>query len=289
VEALGAAGELRLSRSPERHAWLPPGYSPQAPLYLRGAFQSHLPQAGHDTPYDAPYDRVACLYDTAFADIRVRADEWAWLDARTRSSQPLRVLDVGCGNGALLCQLAPRLQHGLGVDVSGPMLERARRNAHAHGYAQRLRFERVTGPALPAGDQSVELVLSLLSFRYLDWEPLRREVQRVLSPGGRWLIVDMVQSRCALTQLPALASSKWRTLSASRGHPAYRAALQRLVSDADWQRMLAQHPMRSEQEVSRYLLSRFPRGELTVLNVGLASKVLAFDSGPLSGPGLERG
>lgn len=304
VEALGAAGELRSSRSPARYAWLPPGYSPQAPLYLQGAFQSHPPQpapsrasetraeAGHDarydTPYDTPYDRVASLYDTAFADIRVRADEWRWLDARTLSSQPLRVIDVGCGNGALLCQLAPRLQHSLGVDVSAPMVELARHNAQARGYTQ-LRFETVTAPALPASDQSVDLVLSLLSFRYLDWEPLRREVQRVLSPGGRWLIVDMVQSRCALTQLPALARSKWRTLAAARRHPAYRSALRRLVSDEGWQRMLAQHPMRSEQEVSRYLLSRFPRGELTVLNVGLASKVLAFDSGPLSGPGLERG
>ncbi|MEY2936593.1 MAG: hypothetical protein RL033_7342 [Pseudomonadota bacterium] len=294
VEAQGAAGELRLSRLPERHAWLPPGYSPQAPLYLLGAFQSYLPEptgsrastAAQASPA-AGYDSVASLYDAAFADIRVRADEWGWLDGRLRSSQPLRVLDVGCGNGALLCQLAPRLQQGLGVDVSVPMVELARRNAQARGYAQRLRFSVVTGPQLPLADQSVDRVLSLLSFRYLDWEPVRREVQRVLSPGGRWLIVDMVHSRCALAQLPALASSKLRTLAAARRHPHYREALRRLVGEVGWQRMLAQHPMRSEQEVSRYLTSRFPRGSLEVLNVGRQSKVLAFDSGPLSG--VERG
>ncbi|MEY4545990.1 MAG: hypothetical protein RL685_2185 [Pseudomonadota bacterium] len=305
VEALGAAGELGLSSSPERRGWLSPGSSPQAPLYLQGALQSYLPEpagfqasdvaaeggpgAGRGAGYDAGYDSVASLYDAAFADIRVRADEWGWLDARLRSSQPLRVVDVGCGNGALLCQLAPRLSQGLGVDVSAPMVELAGRNAKVRGYAQRLCFSVVTGPLLPLADQSVDRVLSLLSFRYLDWEPVRREVQRVLSPGGRWLIVDMVHSRCALAQLPALVSSKLRTLAAARRHPHYRAALRRLVGEVGWQHMLAQHPMRSEQEVSRYLSSRFPRGRWEVLNVGRQSKVLAFDSGPLETFAREQG
>lgn len=286
VQAVGAAAALRFSRSPERHAWVPPGHSRQAPLYLSGVLQtcSPLAPAASEAAYRG-YDAVAPLYDAAFADIRVRADEWRWLAQRLSAAQPLSVIDVGCGNGALLCQLAPRLRYGLGVDVSMPMVELARRNAERRGHAERLRFEAVSAPLLPAADRSVERVLSLLSFRYLDWEPLRREVLRVLRPGGRWLIVDMVRRRCPVWQLPALASSKLRTLAAARRHPGYGPALRRLVSDAHWQRMLGEHPMRSEHEVAAYLVSRFPRGKLEVLNVGLGSRVLAFDSGPLSGRG----
>jgi len=45
---------------------------------------------------------------------------------------------------------------------------------------------------LPFDEAKFDVVISLMSFRYLDWDPLLREVKRVMKPGGKFLIVDMV-------------------------------------------------------------------------------------------------
>ena len=50
---------------------------------------------------DTSYDHVAELYDAAFQDIRVRKDEWQWLNRHLPDGK-IDVLDIGCGNGALL-------------------------------------------------------------------------------------------------------------------------------------------------------------------------------------------
>ena len=110
----------------------------------------------------------------------MRSDEWRWLDARVPTGA--RVLDVGCGNGALLRVLAPRIASGVGVDASEKMIERAR--AHPD-FGGKLRFAVIDGPLIPLPDASVDVVLSLLSFRYLDWDPIMQEFARVLAPGGR--------------------------------------------------------------------------------------------------------
>ena len=52
--------------------------------------------SGEDT-----YNEVAELYDAVFTDIRVRKDEWEWINKHMPASRDIRVLDIGCGNGAL--------------------------------------------------------------------------------------------------------------------------------------------------------------------------------------------
>src|SRR6185295_17365421 len=111
-----------------------------------------------------------------FADIKVRADEWRWLEGRLPTPAPgegLRLLDIGCGNGALLQELAPRLAYGAGVDESAGILERARKR---NAGRPNLEFFRVDSPRLPFPDASFDVVTSLLSFRYLDWDPLMSEI-----------------------------------------------------------------------------------------------------------------
>jgi ubiquinone/menaquinone biosynthesis C-methylase UbiE len=225
---------------------------------------------------DTTYDSVSHLYDEAFADITVRQDEWRWLDARVGAGQ--RVLDLGCGNGALLCRLAPRLARGVGVDLSPAMIARARQRAT--GLPQ-LSFEAVTGPRLPFPDASFDVVVSLLSFRYLDWDPVMNEIRRVLAPGGRLLVVDMVTVPARLREAPLLLRCKARQLAALAHRPRFRQALQRLVRDPRWQVMLRYNPIRAEHELRWYLESRFPGRPVELLNVAWNTRVLAFDSGPL--------
>lgn len=224
---------------------------------------------------DPSYDSVAELYDRVFADIRVRSDEWRWLDARVPSGA--RVLDVGCGNGALLRVLAPRIASGVGVDASEKMIERAR--AHPD-FGGKLRFAVIDGPLIPLPDASVDVVLSLLSFRYLDWDPIMQEFARVLAPGGRLLVVDMVAAPLGLRELPRLLRDKGRQLGQRLRHRRYYGHLARMVGDRRWQAMLRYNPIRAVHELRWYFQSRFPGGSVETLNLGWHARVLAFDTGP---------
>ncbi len=299
VAASGYHWYTTFSAAPDRFVW--PGLKPSdAPLYLIGCrgkksdglVGSLMKYAGRmpvevmkrfePTPVegDASYDGVAALYDDVFADIRVRRDEWAWLSAHWPArTEGLRVLDIGCGNGALLRALAPRLAQGVGVDVSLGMIARAVAHGDAGG---KLRFAAIDGPQLPFPDASFDVVTSLLSFRYLDWDPIMAEIRRVLAPGGRLLVVDMVTAPVEPKEMPRFVIDSARAALERRTNTRYGAALARLTADPRWQTMLAYNPIRAQHEYVWYLESRFPGRRVEKLNIGWHNRVLAFDSGPLA-------
>ncbi len=223
------------------------------------------------------YNEVAELYDAAFTDIRVRRDEWRWLNEHLPDGE-IDVLDIGCGNGALLNALSGRIASGVGVDESASILERARiRNSQISN----LRFEMIKGPVLPFPDNSFDAVISLMSFRYLDWDPLLLEIKRVTRPGGKLLIVDMVTVPVAAREYPRLLKDKLRTMKDQKANADFNAALNQLVSHPDWKRMLKYNPIRSEHEMKWYLESRFPGQKMEILNMAWNSRIVAFDSGPV--------
>lgn len=185
---------------------------------------------------------------------------------------------MGCGNGALLLQLGTRVAHGVGVDASAGMIERARRRAAGHAN---LDFVRVTGPSLPFPDASFDVVTSLLSFRYLDWDPVMMEIRRVLRPGGRILIVDMVTVPARWREMPRMAADAARAFARRRSRPEFGRRLRAMVTDPRWKTMLRYNPIRAEHEMKWYLESRFPGRKVETINVGINARVLAFDSGPL--------
>jgi len=234
-----------------------------------------------DPEGDTGYDGVADLYAEVFGDIGVRRDEWAWLQRHLPRRPAPRVLDLGCGNGALLGKLAPRIARGAGVDRSSRMIDLARARTRAAGDAH-LDYQTVDGPDLPFADASFDVVISLLSFRYLDWDPVMNEIRRVLVPGGRLLVVDMVTVPLRARELPRFARSKARQLVEHLRQPGFRQALRRMVGDPRWQIMLKHNPIRSDHELRWYLESRFPGRRVELLTVGWNSRVVAFDSGPLA-------
>lgn len=290
------------SRAKERFSWDPPRYTSggDAPLHVvalpgrksHGPGATVLKYAGllrpepmlrfvPDTSFDAlsaSYDGVADLYDEAFTDIGVRGPEVAWIEAHLPRERGTRVLEIGCGNGALLARVAPRIARGLGVDASREMVARARRR---FGHTPGLHFEHVTGPALPAADASVDVVVSMLSFRYLDWDPIMAEIRRVLAPGGRLLVVDMVAAPAGVRDAGRLLAGALASARSRMHHARFHQRLGALVRDPRWAEMLTYNPIRAEHEVRWYLEGRFPGRRVDVLTVALASRVVAFDSGPL--------
>jgi len=226
---------------------------------------------------DRDYNKVAKLYDAVFHDIKVRKDEWHWLRKHLPTT-PGKVLDIGCGNGALLKELAPEIVEGTGIDVSEKLLQKARKMTRDDRH---IKFELVKGPFLPLDDHSYDLAISMLSFRYLDWDPLMQELKRVVKPEGKIIIVDMVTAPVKWKEYPKLLRSKAQNYWQKYKQPAYYSALAKLVSHPDWKRMLQYNPIRSQHEMVWYLQSRFPGRKVEVINVGLHARILAFDSGPI--------
>ena len=110
--------------------------------------------------------------------------------ALTAVQIPLRVLDVGCGTGALLRQMNARLPNVLelvGVDPAIEMVRLARERAE--GVEQ---FLQANAEQLPFPDAHFDLVVSTSSFdHWVDQQRGVREVARVLHPDGRFVLADL--------------------------------------------------------------------------------------------------
>lgn len=147
---------------------------------------SATPPPGKQNPVVDEYSRLAENYDS----------KWSfYVDATTRetmarlSVRPTdRVLDVGCGTGALLHQLARIYPQArlVGVDPVPEMLAVARsrlppRVDLREGWAERL----------PCADGSFDVVVSCNVFHYIR-QPMAalNEMGRVLRPGGKLVITD---------------------------------------------------------------------------------------------------
>ncbi len=220
---------------------------------------------------DDTYNKVADLYDAVFQDIKVREDEWNWLSGKVGRG---KVLDIGCGNGALLKELASQIDEGIGVDESEYILNKARRLNESNSN---ISFQKIDGPTLPFSENEFDTVISMLSFRYLDWDPMMNEICRVLKNHGKLLILDMVTAPVKASEFFNLLKSKLRHYKHRKKFPEYYKSLNQLVSHPDWKKMLKYNPIRSQHEMKWYLESRFPGSKIEIINVGWNARILAFE------------
>ena len=155
----------------------------------------------HVTDQEARYDRIAEGYATWWSPVH-RAATLRLLDEADRevAAGARRVLDVGCGTGAMAVAAAGRWPPVAvdGVDASEGMLAIARRELGAYPEAvqERVRYTQGYADRLPFADGVFDVVLSAFVLQLVPSRPRAlREMRRVLRPGGllayvRWLPGD---------------------------------------------------------------------------------------------------
>jgi len=173
------------------------------------------------------------------------------------------VLDLGSGGGSDACLAARRVGpggHVIGVDMTPAMIERARAAADRHGFTN-VEFREGRLEALPVEDASIDAVTSNCVFNLVpDKSAVFREVARVLKPGGRLVVSDIVLERPLPGPLADDLLAWVGCVAGAELRPAYFARLAEaglseveIVKDVDY----AQTLFDTAPEEARALLGRF--------------------------------
>ena len=149
--------------------------------------------------------------DTAMADAERARDLAARLERRANAEDEIaaresyltlldisagqRVLDVGCGSGAVTRDIAKRVgERGLavGLDPSPELLAVARGLAERAGLADRVEFREGNALRLPFPDSSFDVVVCATVLSHVpEGEAAIPELVRVLRSGGRLGVFDL--------------------------------------------------------------------------------------------------
>ena len=160
------------------------------------------------------------------------------------------VLDLGSGAGIdafLAAREVGPTGRVIGVDMTPEMLARARSAAERHGYAN-VEFREGRLEKLPLEDASVDVVTSNCVINLVpDKAAVFREVARVLKPGGRMVISDVVLdrplpealARDVLAWVGCVAGAELRTIYFGRLEAAGLTGVE-LLRDVDYAAGLAE-------------------------------------------------
>ncbi|MGE4307383.1 MAG: class I SAM-dependent methyltransferase [Novosphingobium sp.] len=147
--------------------------------------------------------------------------------------QGLDVLDVGCGDGALMASISYKGANVTGVDPDDAMLAAARQRAEASG----LSFHLLSGSAeaLPFADCSFDRIVGVTVLCFIEKPDIAiAEMARVLRPGG-----EIILGELGKTNIWAAV----RRIKGWLGSPVWRAA--RFRNAAELRRLLTRRGLRT--------------------------------------------
>ena len=186
LSTLTASGYIDFEPAAHRYSLSPEQQSLFAndndPLFVGGAFQLAHGLARNDS---AEIERgISRSSKAKFPGLVSRR-----LGLRLEAGE--RIVEIGCGSGATLIEIARRYPkvRSLGVDRSDSAIEQARMEAKKNGVHDRISFVSGEADGLAATSCGVVLCLEALH-EFPDPLAVGRAAFRALTPGGVWLIVE---------------------------------------------------------------------------------------------------
>jgi ubiquinone/menaquinone biosynthesis C-methylase UbiE len=131
----------------------------------------------------------------AIDEFHVRGQEVSHELAAAAGLQPgMRILDAGCGLGGACRMLADEYDCDVtGIDITGDYIRTAQQLSALTGLQHVTRFVQGSVLALPFNNNTFDVVLTQhVQMNIADKKTFYAEIQRVLTPGGRFIYYDIL-------------------------------------------------------------------------------------------------
>jgi ubiquinone/menaquinone biosynthesis C-methylase UbiE len=144
-------------------------------------------------------DKMRAFFDSVAGRLgrdHVPGKSWKSLaEALLRLLPPLTIADLGAGEGSSALLLSKRAVRVIAVDSSARMIEVGREQAARHGV-KNVEYRLGDMEEVPIGAGEVDLVFFSQSLHHaLHPERALAEAARILAPGGRIVVLDLVKHR----------------------------------------------------------------------------------------------
>jgi ArsR family transcriptional regulator len=175
------------------------------------ALEQILDRAGNEIPEAAAdqaamrrvlrkrQDKMRSFFDSVAGRLGkdyVPGQSWKGVaEALLRLMPPMVIADLGAGEGGFALLLAQQAKKVIAVDSSAKMIEVGRDQALRHGV-ENVEFRLGDMEEIPIGDGEVDLVFFSQSLHHaLHPERAVEEAARILTPGGRIVLLDLMKHR----------------------------------------------------------------------------------------------
>ncbi len=126
-----------------------------------------------------------------------------------------KVLDFGCGDGWLCIGYAKNGADAWGFDISGELVEKAKKWANKEGLSKKIRLEKMTAEDLTYEDNFFDLIVGSAILHHTELDITLRNIKKVLKPDGKAIFIEPMNQNIFL-QL-------WRKMTPNRRSPTERA------------------------------------------------------------------